>query len=305
MNTLRRLQIRLKTLLTTILVGGFLMLSFELIYVYQHNPDMKRTKDEGNLSTFQKVLTYIFTVLITVCSTYATLILLSNMMNSRRSTYSDLEENILNFMIFMQMILITFFPYIMTFEFWGGKGAVVPIYDLVSLSISRLLFKDAFHTFHLRHSKFWCRKRKVLKAFNPKLYFQGQLNEIMTPPNFPQRGRLLALFFVGTVGYTMIYICPMLVIFCIILDLYMFFFDKYAVTHNYQIDTKFNLEHMSYLVKAYQIIVLPVNIYMYMKLFWRTGMCVWVGVPVSIIVTFIIMFYKRRVVNFVVVTILK
>ena len=78
-----------------------MMGGFEFIYVYQHNPDMLDQKSKGNLSTTQKVLTYIFTVLITVFSSYATLTILGNMAKSRRITYSDLEENIMNFMIFI------------------------------------------------------------------------------------------------------------------------------------------------------------------------------------------------------------
>ncbi|KAM3137580.1 hypothetical protein pb186bvf_010370 [Paramecium bursaria] len=305
MNTLKRFQLRLRTLIITLVTCVLMMGGFEFIYVYQHNPDMLDTKSKGNLSTTQKVLTYIMTVLITVFSSYATLTILGNMAKSRRITYSDLEENIMNFMIFIQNILITFFPYIMTIEFWDGFNRVVPIYDLISLSLSRLIFKDLYHTIHLRHTKYWLQKRKILKAFNPMLYFQGQLNQLMTPPEFPQRGRTLAIFFMTTMASTMIYFCPVLEVICIGFLIYLYIFDRNAILTHYQIDKKFNLEHLSYFVKAFQVIVTPMNIYMYMRLFWGSGMCVYVGAPLSIIVVITLIFLKRRIVNFIVFSIFK
>jgi hypothetical protein len=55
-HTLHRFKIRIKTLLTSMLVCAILMGSFELIYIYQNNPQMKKDKSEGNLTTFQKVI---------------------------------------------------------------------------------------------------------------------------------------------------------------------------------------------------------------------------------------------------------
>lgn len=152
---------------------------------------------------------------------------------SRRSTFTELEISIMHFFVFLQYCLINFLPYILTLELWQGKQKVIAIYDLLSLYQSRMIIKQIFHTFHLRHSKFWLRKRKVLKNFNPFLYFQGQLNAIMTPACFPQRGRSYHMLFTLTVSLTLIYVCPMIVVLCLSLNLYMFFYDKYAITHNY------------------------------------------------------------------------
>ena len=147
-------------------------------------------------------------------------------------------------MLFIQLILITAFPFVISLEFWGGMTTIITLYDLITLGRNRILFKLAFHTFHIRHTTFWCRKRKIIKNFSPHIYVQGQLNELMTPPQFPHRGRLIAMFFIYTTGVAMLYICPMMMVLCILCDIYLYFFDKRAVVRNYQVDPTFSIKHM-------------------------------------------------------------
>lgn len=41
------------------------------------------------------------------------------------------------------------------------------------------------------------------------------------------------MLFILTSGLCLIYICPIAVIFCLVFTIYIYFWDKYAITHNY------------------------------------------------------------------------
>lgn len=59
------------------------------------------------------------------------------------------------------------------------------------------------------------------------------------------------MFFIYTTGVAMLYICPMMMVLCILCDIYLYFFDKRAVVRNYQVDPTFSIKHMQYLTRTY------------------------------------------------------
>ena len=97
----------------------------------------------------------------------------------------------------------------------------------------------------------------------------------------------------------------MLTVFCIVLDIYLYFFDKRAILRIFTIDRKFNIKHMTYLVKTYQLVVLPINIFLYLKLFWWSKLCIYVGTSVTVLVCFVYIFFRGKLVRFIVLRILK
>ncbi|CAD8074994.1 unnamed protein product [Paramecium primaurelia] len=299
MDTFKRLKFRLKAIFTAAIASCLLMGSFELIYFYQNNPNQVQRKSDGQLSTWEKILANCLAILVTFLSSYTTLTILGQMAKSRRSTFIEVEESIMHFFVIIQYFLIQFFPYIATFEIWGGQKKIVACYDLVTLSIHRIIFKQIFHTFHIRHTRFWLRKRKALKNFNPKRFFQGQLNQIMTPAFISQRGRQFNMLFILTTALCLIYICPVAVLFCLGFTIYIYFWDKYAITHNYQIDKRFTIELFSHQIKCYQIVVLPFSIYLFLRLFWRFDWIVYSVFSVGILMIIVIIF-KKRIVKFII-----
>lgn len=71
------------------------------------------------------------------------------------------------------------------------------------------------------------------------------------PPAYPVRGRLYLILFNLTVSSTLIYFCPVMILICLAFNIYIYFFDKYALCTNYRIDPDFNIDHMSEIVKSY------------------------------------------------------
>ncbi|CAD8174373.1 unnamed protein product [Paramecium octaurelia] len=299
MDTFKRLKFRLKAIFTAAIASFLLMGSFELIYFYQNNPNQKDKKSSGQLSTWEKLFANFLAILVTFLSSYTTLTILGQMAKSRRSTFIEVEESIMHFFVIIQYFLIQFFPYFATFEIWGGKHQIVACYDLVTLSLHRIIFKQVFHTFHIRHSRFWLRKRKALKNFTPKKFFQGQLNQIMTPAFLSQRGRQFNMLFILTTALCLIYICPVAVLFCLAFTIYIFFWDKYAITHNYQIDKRFTINLFSHQIKCYQIVVLPFSIYLFLRLFWRFSWVIYGSLSAGLVMIVIIIF-KKPIVKFII-----
>lgn len=103
----------------------------------------------------------------------------------------------------------------------------------------------------------------------------------------------------------MIYVCPIIVVVCLAINIYLFFLDKHTINKNYQIDKKYNIEHLSYVVKSYQFVLLPFNIYIFMRLFWGFGWLAKVGAPVSALFVILLAFGRRPVVRFIVTKILR
>jgi len=61
----------------------------------------------------------------------------------------------MKFFVFLHFCLINILPYILKLEVWYARERVIAIYDLISLYQNRLIIKIAFHTLHIRHTKFW------------------------------------------------------------------------------------------------------------------------------------------------------
>jgi hypothetical protein len=149
-HTLTRLLLRVRSLFTTLVACSIMMVLFNLMYLYQNNPNYIEQKKNGGLSNIQKIIAYCFSILVTVVSTISTVVLLNETLKSKRSTYTDYERNVVTFMLFIQSILVSSFPFVISIEFWKGLSSVVPIYDLISLSQSRVFFKLLFHSLHVR-----------------------------------------------------------------------------------------------------------------------------------------------------------
>lgn len=72
-------------------------------------------------------------------------------------------------LIVVNYFLVTFVPFIFTFDYWDGTKASVAIYALEVLIQNKIIIKHIFHTVHIRYMGYVMRKRKLLK--NCKEYF--------------------------------------------------------------------------------------------------------------------------------------
>lgn len=64
-------------------------------------------------------------------------------------------------LIVVNYFLVTFLPYIFTFELWSGKTLSAAIYDLVTLTQNKIIIKHAFHTIHIRYMGYAFRRRDL------------------------------------------------------------------------------------------------------------------------------------------------
>jgi hypothetical protein len=53
------------------------------------------------------------------------------------------------------------------------------------------------------------------------------------------------------------------------------------------------------------MIVAPLTMYLYIKIFWWSKLCVYVGTSVCIVLTIVHLFFRHRIVKFVVIKILR
>lgn len=111
-----------------------LMVAYEFIFLYVNDPEFKINKNKGKLNTEEKFATNIFTILVPIITTSAILIVIINQKKARRTTLAHQERGYMHFLIVTNYWLVTFVPYLFTFEMWDGKTNILAIYNLISLT---------------------------------------------------------------------------------------------------------------------------------------------------------------------------
>ncbi|CAD8071647.1 unnamed protein product [Paramecium sonneborni] len=291
-----RIAAKVKSAITMLIACAALMTAYEFIYLYKNDPEYKIEKNDGRLSIAQRVLTNIFTVAVPIITTVAILVVIINQKESRKNTFAHLERSFMHVLIVVNYFLVTFLPYIFTFELWSGKTISAAVYDLVTLTQNKIITKHIFHTVHIRYMGFVFLRRRIQK--NYKQFFQGQLNNLMTPPTFPQRSRVCNAMYSLTVGLCLVYVCPVITIITFIFNCYIYLFDRYSISHLYSIDKKFTISLMRHQLKIYSLSFFPIKIYLFIKLFWNYGWLIYAGVPTCCAFTFISILYRERIVQF-------
>ncbi|CAD8157473.1 unnamed protein product [Paramecium pentaurelia] len=291
-----RIAAKVKSAITMLIACAALMTAYEFIYLYKNDPEYKVEKNNGRLSVAQRVLTNIFTVAVPIITTVAILVVIINQKESKKNTFAHLERSFMHVLIVVNYFLVTFLPYIFTFELWSGKTMSAAVYDLVTLTQNKIITKHVFHTVHIRYMGFVFLRRRIQK--NCKEYFQGQLNNLMTPPTFPQRSRVCNAMYSLTVGLCLVYVCPVITIISFIFNCYIYLFDRYSITHLYSIDKKFTISLMRHQLKIYSLSFFPIKIYLFIKLFWRYGWLIYAGVPTCCAFTIISILFREKIVYF-------
>ncbi|CAK55878.1 unnamed protein product (macronuclear) [Paramecium tetraurelia] len=292
-----------KSIVIMIFACAILMVAYELIYLYVNDPDFQTNKASGKLTTGEKAATNIFTILVPIITTSAILAVIINQKKAQKSTFAHQERGFMHFLIVVNYLLVTFVPYLFTFELWNGKEKPAAIYNLISLTQNKLITKHIFHLFHIRFISSLLRTRKALK--NYLQYFQGQLNQLITPPFFPQRSRNCNALYSITIGLCLIYVCPLITLICFFFNLFMYFFDRYTTTHIYAIDKRFTIILMRHQIKVYSIAFYPIKIYLFVKLFWDYEWLIYAGLPLCVSISLLNIIFRKQIINFILLTILK
>ncbi|CAD8048493.1 unnamed protein product [Paramecium sonneborni] len=295
--SLDRVIQKCKSIIVMFFACAILMVAYEFIYLYVNDPEFKTKKHSGLLSSEEKVATNIFTILVPIITTSAILIVIINQKKAKKNTFAHEERGFMHFLIVVNYLLVTFIPYLFTFELWNGKEKPPAIYNLVSLTQNKLITKHLFHTFHIRFISSLIKSRKGLK--NYLQYFQGQLNKIITPPFFPQRSRNCNALYSLTIGLCLIYVCPLITLICFFFNVYIYIFDRYAITHFYAIDSRFTIILMRHQIKVYSIAFYPIKIYLFMKLFWDYEWLIQIGLPVCLIVSLFNIIFRKQIIKFI------
>lgn len=99
----------------------------------------------------------------------------------------------------------------------------------------------------------------------------------MTPNKFPIRSRMFYSFYIFSTGILMMFIGPFILVVCIILLTFFYFYDKYAILNIYTIDKQFNYHMINYLVIrlliifyiifSYQIVMIPIYTFVYIFIY--------------------------------------
>lgn len=103
-----------------LLACAALMVAYEFIYLYVNDPEFNANKKQGKLNSVEKFATHIFTILVPIITTAAILVVIINQKKATRTTFAHLERGFMHFLIIVNYWLVTFVPYIFTFELWNG-----------------------------------------------------------------------------------------------------------------------------------------------------------------------------------------
>ncbi|CAD8136626.1 unnamed protein product [Paramecium pentaurelia] len=290
-----------KSIVVMIFACAILMVAYEFIYLYVNDPEFQTNKETGRLTQGEKAATNIFTILVPIITTSAILAVIINQKKAKKNTFAHQERGFMHFLIVVNYLLVTFVPYLFTFELWNGKENPPAIYNLISLTQNKLITKHLFHMFHVRFISSLLKSRKALK--NYLQYFQGQLNQMLTPPFFPQRSRNCNALYSITIGLCLIYVCPLITLICFFFNIFMYIFDRYTITHIYAIDKRFTLILMRHQIKVYSIAFYPIKIYLFIKLFWDFEWLIYAGLPVCISISLLNIIFRKQIINFILLTI--
>ncbi|CAD8158490.1 unnamed protein product [Paramecium octaurelia] len=266
MHTLKRFFLRLITTCITLFVGIIIMALFEILFIMEQH--LKR--QDGWVSSLIVIVMTLFTVFLSV---FSTILVIFMTKRSQRSTYSLQEKNIITFMSPIQQVCILAFPFIFVLSILQKHSAlnsIAVVLAVSKLAQVRLISKGIIHFFHLRSVKFNSLKKKIQKNFKPTLYFQKQLNDLITPPLFPIRSRLFYILFIYSTGMMMIFFNPIMILWCLILQVIFFYYDKYSVLNEYHYDKLFTFQLQKYLILTYQVIMIPIYCYIYVVTFTNT-----------------------------------
>ncbi|CAD8074690.1 unnamed protein product [Paramecium sonneborni] len=266
MHTLKRLFLRLQTTFVTLFVGIIIMALFEILFILEQH--LKR--QDGWVSTIIVIVMTLFTVFLSV---FSTILVIFMTKRAQRSTYSLQEKNIITFMSPIQQVCILAFPFIFVLSILQNYSAlnnIAVVLAVSKLAQVRLIAKGIIHFFHLRIWKHNKTKKQISKNFKPTQYFQKQLNELLTPPLFPIRSRLFYILFIYSTGMMMIFFNPMMILWCLVLQIIFFYYDKYSVLNEYHHDKLFTFQLQKYLILTYQVIMIPIYCYIYIVTFTNT-----------------------------------
>ncbi|CAD8070116.1 unnamed protein product [Paramecium sonneborni] len=266
MHTLKRLFLRLITTCITLLVGIIIMALFEILFILEQH--LKRKA--GWVSSLVVIVMTLFIVFLSV---FSTILVIFMTKRSKRSTYSLQEKNMITFMSPIQQVCILAFPFIFVLSIlqqYSALNNISVVLAVSKLAQVRLIAKGIIHIFHLRSVKYNSTKKKVMKNFQPTSYFQKQLNQLLIPPLFPIRSRLFYILFIYSTGMMMIFFNPIMIIWCLVLQIIFFYYDKYSVLNEYHYDKLFTFQLQKYLILTYQVIMIPIYCYIYLVTFTNT-----------------------------------
>ncbi|CAD8149177.1 unnamed protein product [Paramecium octaurelia] len=94
---------------------------------------------------------------------------------SRRSAFIEMEENIIQCFCLIQYFLIQFSFIFLNLKYGEEKTKLLLLMIWLLFSIHRIIFQQLFILSTIRNTQFWLRK------LTPQKFFQGQINQIMTP----------------------------------------------------------------------------------------------------------------------------
>ncbi|CAD8074662.1 unnamed protein product [Paramecium sonneborni] len=263
MHTLKRFYLRLLTTMVTLILGIIIMAIYEGLYVWQKNL-------EDKTDWVSKLIIYliiIFTVILQILSTILVIIMTKR---AQRFTYSQQEKNIITFMSPIQQVCIFAFPFIFVLSSMKEHAALNHIYvlmELTKLVRFRIIAKGIFHILHQKLLRFKISKKKIIKKFQPTSQFQKKLNELLTPPLFPIRSRLFFILYLYSTGMVMLFFNPTMILWCLVIQIIIYYYDKFSVLSEYRCDKLFTFQLFRYLILVYQTIMIPIYCYIYIVTF--------------------------------------